>query len=79
MKRPTKKLVRSMFCVASVGSSMLATNCTLVEDLSGALGVCIEGVVDCVDTVVDDGGDAAGGTCPEGTPDCIDADLGNEP
>lgn len=52
------------------------------DDASGeggnALGVCVEGVEDCVDTVVDtDGGDEGADqgldqTCEAGTADCVD-------
>jgi hypothetical protein len=45
-------------------------------DGGDALGICIEGTEDCVDTPLApaDGG-AAGGTCLEGTADCVDAPL----
>ena len=51
-----------------------ATDCNDPNDQTGdvdgdAIGMCIEGVVDCVDTVVDGG---AAGSCLEGTVDCID-------
>jgi hypothetical protein len=43
---------------------------------SGALGICIEGTIDCVDTPLnEDPGAAAGGTCLEGTTDCVDAPI----
>jgi hypothetical protein len=55
-------------------------------DIDPALGICVEGTVDCVDTPLgtdDSSGDAAGGTCPVGTMDCNDtpADqfFGSEP
>ena len=47
-----------------------------VED-GDALGICIEGTEDCVDTPLDGGGNA-GGTCLEGTVDCVDAPLNPE-
>ena len=79
MRRSKKKLVRSILCLASVGSSVLVTNCTLDGGLPNILGICALGVFDCVDTVAGDGGGPSGATCTLDNPNCNDANLGNNP
>jgi hypothetical protein len=58
------------------GTDRVAEREDAAEDGGGgdALGICIEGTEDCVDTPQEPGG-KAGGTCLEGTVDCVDAPL----
>ena len=50
------------------------------EDGGAALGVCVEGVPDCVDTVVGDENSDPFGICIEGATDCVDTPTsGDEP
>lgn len=79
MKRLRGNVVRRILCLGAAGPTLFATTCAVNDPTTGgALGMCAPGFPDCVDVVVDDGGNAAGSACPVENPDCGDGTTAQE-
>lgn len=83
MKSPTRTMAIAvvasiaLLSIAAVAGANDRTEPEIPVGGGGVAGMCLEGVPDCDDTLVDPDGStgssgAAGGTCPVGTPDCND-------
>jgi len=71
MKRPGYLFARGIFGLGAVGTSVLATTCSVDEPLSDLFGICLAGATDC--GFVDDGGGTVDGEdCTPGDPACDD-------
>lgn len=77
MKQSRGNFVRGILCLGVAGPTLFASTCAVNDPTSGGvLGICAPGFIDCVDTVVEDDGGAAGSACPIENPDCGDGTTG---
>lgn len=77
MKRSGCLFARGIFGLGAVGTSVLATSCSVNEPAADLFGICLAGAVDC--GFEDDGGVTAEPQCTLENPDCGDSVVGDQP